>query len=287
MRIIKLMILLGILCALSPVIANAQEWEYLTIGYIDALYEESLKIAGENGWELVSSRRVMIGKEESRMAATEAIFKRQKNLHSKFKTIEQTKNIIEEIHTNYVKELYAEKLAEIEKMKKETIRKLNEMLSKYAKLDSLKDRETGDMVFGFKGKDDILSAYIRLLEDNEYISASLLNKFKESLPKTIKSPYAYKLVTAEHVSTRTSNSFLYVKTKITNLTGFELKRIIVSCYILKEGDNVPIVRVENKNVTKQGALDKNSILVYEFVGSKPKSQISSVKYIVEEVSLSE
>ena len=78
MRIIILMKFIGIFFVLSPVIANAQEWEYLTIGYIDALYEESLKIAGENGWELVSSRRVMIGEDENRMAATEAIFKRQR-----------------------------------------------------------------------------------------------------------------------------------------------------------------------------------------------------------------
>lgn len=114
MRTIILTIYIGIFFVLSPVISNAQEWEYLTIGYIYALYEESLKIAGENGWELVSSRRVMIGEDESRMAATEAIFKRQKKTHSKFKTIEQTKYIIEEIHAKYIKEIFAEKLAELE-----------------------------------------------------------------------------------------------------------------------------------------------------------------------------
>ena len=128
---------IGIFFVLSPVIANAQEWEYLTIGYIDALYEESLKIAGENGWELVSSRRVMIGKEESRMAATEAIFKRQKKTHSKFKTIEQTKNTIEEIHTRYMKEIIAEKMAEIEKLE-EANRKYKERFAKIARLDSIK-----------------------------------------------------------------------------------------------------------------------------------------------------
>jgi len=100
----------------SPTITFAQEWEYLTTAFLDAVYEESMKIVGQNGWELVSTRRVMIGEDESRMAATEAVFKRQKSpQNSRFMSSSDTQEMVMKLHEDYV----AEKKAEADKKIKE------------------------------------------------------------------------------------------------------------------------------------------------------------------------
>lgn len=138
MKTVIKIVSIALFFTLFSVKTNAQEWEYLTLGFIDAVYEESLEIAGQNGWELVSSRRVMVGEGEWRMAATEAIFKRQKTTNiSKFKTVDQLKNVIEELQNNHLKIMIAERLAEKERLDEEKIkeetRKLEEAKARTAK----------------------------------------------------------------------------------------------------------------------------------------------------------
>ena len=250
MRIIILMKFIGIFFVLSPVIANAQEWEYLTIGYIDALYEESLKIAGENGWELVSSRRVMIGKEESRMAATEAIFKRQKKTHSKFKTIEQTKNTIEEIHTRYIKEIIAEEMAEIEKLE-EANRKYKERFAKIARLDSIK-----------------------IVREAAHIEAL-----------TIKKVASFHYIQTNFIDAYSKFPFYYVKFAFKNISNSKIDKIMATCFVM---DGTRMVRKKERSILKfDKILSPNNSTMYEYTLFKEKDKFRGLKFhvIIEKILL--
>lgn len=83
----------------------AQEWEYLTMAVRDQLFETSLQLVGNEGWELVSSRRVI---SESMGVATECIFKRKKGIFNRGKSISDTQAIIITLELNYLKALQVE-----------------------------------------------------------------------------------------------------------------------------------------------------------------------------------
>ena len=221
---------IGIFFVLSPVIANAQEWEYLTIGYIDALYEESLKIAGENGWELVSSRRVMTGKEESRMAATEAIFKRQKKTHSKFKTIEQTKNTIEEIHAKYMKKIYAEKMAQIEEDNRIMIEQMAKLTEEYI---SAEKKEAARIEALTIKKDDT----------GDYIQATFIDAYSKF-------------------------PFYYVKFAFKNISNSKIDKIMATCFVM-DGTRM-VRKKERSILKFDKILSPNNSTMYEYTFFKEK-----------------
>jgi len=109
-------------------IAQAQEWEYLTVSFRDEIYEKSMKLIGENGWELVSTRRVFTGLAVLKVVITEAVFKRQKSVQNlSYKSIDQTKNMIDQLDLEY----QADVIAKAEKSSREiSLRNLREIQSR-------------------------------------------------------------------------------------------------------------------------------------------------------------
>ncbi len=77
-----LIILLLLLVWIGPYLGTfgpPQRWEYVIASPSDEMFEQSMALAGENGWELVFARRATSGTEESANPKYEMIFKRPKS----------------------------------------------------------------------------------------------------------------------------------------------------------------------------------------------------------------
>lgn len=59
-----------------------QTREYKIVGFKDASLTADLSTVGDQGWEMVSSRRALVGEGQTSEGAYECIFKRRKSLPS-------------------------------------------------------------------------------------------------------------------------------------------------------------------------------------------------------------
>jgi len=76
------MLILLILVQAGVRAPSEQTWEYKIVGFKDTSLTADLSTEGDQGWEMVSARRALVGEGQTSEGAYECIFKRRKSLLS-------------------------------------------------------------------------------------------------------------------------------------------------------------------------------------------------------------
>jgi hypothetical protein len=76
------MLILIVLVQAGARALSEQTWEYKIVGFKDESLTADLSTVGDQGWEMVSARRAVVGEGQTSQGAYECIFKRRKSLLS-------------------------------------------------------------------------------------------------------------------------------------------------------------------------------------------------------------
>ena len=74
------MLILIVLLQTGARALSEQTWEYKIVGFKDLSLTADLSTVGDQGWEMVSARRAIVGEGKTSEGAYECIFKRRKSL---------------------------------------------------------------------------------------------------------------------------------------------------------------------------------------------------------------